>query len=161
MPDQQAQPSGFTGTLKAKWGPLPVWAWLAIITVVLLGYWLYEQHKASAAGASSQAAAATPAQAGQPGVVVINQDDGGDTPPPEPGKPPKPQPDHDASPSGGVPYSPHKITMAEAKQLLGEHHTVYTRNRGGTYVPVTSLAGIHGGLYTGERAWTEFLHKKG
>lgn len=81
MPEGQQQPSGFGGTLKAKLGPLPTWAWLAIITVVLLGYWLYEQHKASASGSQQPA---TPGTVGQPGVVVINQDEPPGTEPPEP-----------------------------------------------------------------------------
>ena len=74
---------GFLGTLKAKWGPLPVWGWLALVTVILLGYWLYEQHK-NASTASTTANG--PGAVGQPGVVVINQaapdtDTGTPTPP--------------------------------------------------------------------------------
>lgn len=97
MPNDGQQSGGFLGTLKAKWGPLPVWGWLALVTVVLLGYWLYEQHKA---GSSTNTNAPTPASVGQPGVVVINQDEGGEPSaspgapiPPVPGggkKPPKP-----------------------------------------------------------------------
>jgi hypothetical protein len=71
MPNESSGGGGIGGTLKAKLGPLPTWAWLAIVTVVLLGYWLYEQHK-NATTAGTQAP--TPASVGQPGVVVINQD---------------------------------------------------------------------------------------
>lgn len=80
---------GFLGTLKQKFGPLPVWGWLALVTVILLGYWLYEQHKN--AGAATPAANG-PGAVGQPGVVVINQsapDTDTATPPPPP-VPPKP-----------------------------------------------------------------------
>jgi hypothetical protein len=98
--DSSGGGSGFMGTVKSKWGPLPVWGWLALITVILLGYWLYEQHKASAAGTST-AGAATPSSVGQPGVVVINQDDADtdpDKPPPEPKPKPKPKPNPDPDP---------------------------------------------------------------
>lgn len=140
---------GLLGTLKAKAGPLPVWAWLGLITVVLLGWWLYEQHKA---GSSSTATSgATPSDVGQPGVVVINQ---GDTDTEATSPPPEPKHKGDNSPE-----SPHKVTRAEAQTLLKEKHTVYTRNRGGTYVPVTSLAGVHDQLFTGERAW-DILQKQ-
>lgn len=143
------------GTIKSKWGPLPVWGWLALITVVLLGYWLYEQHKAGTAGTP---AAATPAQVGQPGVVVINQDDT-DT---EPTSPP-PEPKHPGTrpkqPADATPESPHKVTRSEAQALIKEKHTVYTKNRGGTYVPVSSLSGVHNQLFVGERAWDIWTKK--
>lgn len=74
--------SGVMGQLKSKFGPMPVWGWLALITVVLLGWWLWEQHKNPSTASSSTA---TPSDVGQPGVVVINQDGPeGTTPPPEP-----------------------------------------------------------------------------
>lgn len=94
MADEAPQSSGgFSGTLKSKWGPLPVWGWLALVTAVLLGYWLYTQHKSG--GASSTGSTANgPGAVGQPGVVVINQDEPGDTDedtePAKGKKPPKP-----------------------------------------------------------------------
>lgn len=95
MADEAPQASGgFTGTLKSKWGPLPVWGWLALVTVLLLGYWLWTQHKSGAATSSSGNAANGPGAVGQPGVVVINQDEPGtddeDTDPGKGKKPPKP-----------------------------------------------------------------------
>jgi hypothetical protein len=69
------QGGGFGASLKAKFGPLPVWAWLGIITVLLLGYWLYEQHKS---GAASTGTDTTQGSSAAPGVVVINQDDAGE-----------------------------------------------------------------------------------
>jgi len=82
MPDQppRQQSSGFMGTLKSKWGPLPVWGWLALITVVLLGYWLWAQRKSSAQPAATLT--------GQPGVTVINQ--AAPVIPPSATTPPKP-----------------------------------------------------------------------
>lgn len=79
--------SSFTGALKSKFGPLPVWAWLALITVLLLGYALYSSKKSG----SQQPQQGTPADVGQPGVVVINQD-GPEPPEPPPG--PTPPPTH-------------------------------------------------------------------
>lgn len=83
-PAAAAAPSGgLGGTLKAKFGPLPVWAWLGIITVALLGYWLYEQHKNATSTEQPQA------QTAAPEVVVENQEgpypsgSGGSTPPPK------------------------------------------------------------------------------
>jgi hypothetical protein len=89
VPDSSPAPAapsggGIGATLKGKLGPLPTWAWLALITVVLLGYWLITK---SQSGASSSAQQGTPADVGQPGVVVINQDAGqptGQAPPPPP-----------------------------------------------------------------------------
>jgi hypothetical protein len=156
MPDTPASSGssgGFAGTLKSKWGPLPVWGWLAAITVVLLGYYLYEQHKNAAAGTPTQA---TPSDVGQPGVVVINQGDT-DTNPTTP--PPEPKHKGGGGGPGPSPEQPHKVTRAEAQALLKEKHTIYTRNRGGTYVPVTSLAGVHDQLFVGERAW-DILQKQ-
>lgn len=65
-----ASSGGFGGALKSKFGPLPVWAWLAIITILALGYYLLSSRKKSTAQQQTMA--------GQPGVVVVNQDqDGG------------------------------------------------------------------------------------
>jgi hypothetical protein len=95
MADAPAQGGGGLGaSLKSKFGPLPVWAWLGIITVLLLGYWLYEQHKAGATGTTPSTGGSSAA----PGVVVINQDQAGeDTGEDTDGKKkkkPKPKPKH-------------------------------------------------------------------
>ena len=82
MPDQQAASGGQSsgrglgGTLKSKMGPLPLWGWLAIMTVIAVAYYLYAKNKA----------AQQPAQpaAGAPGVTVINQGNPPASPPPEP-----------------------------------------------------------------------------
>jgi hypothetical protein len=91
MADGAPQSSGAGGTLKSKWGPLPVWGWLLLVTVAIGIYWLVASRKSASA---SQAAGSQggPGAVGQPGVVVINQDDGGETPEPAPkgSKPPKP-----------------------------------------------------------------------
>jgi len=80
---------GLAGTLKSKFGPMPVWVWLALITAVLLGYWLLTKNKSGASSSGSGSGSGTPADVGQPGVVVINQDEGPETePPPTPGPPP-------------------------------------------------------------------------
>jgi hypothetical protein len=99
MPDSSQPPAapassagggGFVGALKSKFGPLPTWGWLALITVVLLGYWLLTKNKSSSA---QQPQSGTPADVGQPGVVVINQD-GPEPPPPPPGPQPPPKGHH-------------------------------------------------------------------
>jgi hypothetical protein len=92
MADDAPQSSGAGGTLKSKWGPLPVWGWLLLVTVAIGIYWLIASRKAKSSG-SSAGSQGGPGAVGQPGVVVINQDDGGegDTgPAPKGSKPPKP-----------------------------------------------------------------------
>lgn len=94
MPDRQPagqsqQGRGLGGTLKSKMGPLPLWGWLAIMTVIAVAYYLYAKNKS----------AQQPAQpaAGAPGVTVINQGTPPTSPPPEP----KHKDDDDKSKSGG------------------------------------------------------------
>jgi hypothetical protein len=53
---------GLGGVLTRRLGPLPTWGYLAIITVLLGAYYLYEKHKA---GTAAPAATATQATAGQ------------------------------------------------------------------------------------------------
>lgn len=114
MPDTsggQGQPQGgLAGTLKSKFGPMPVWVWLALITAVLLGYWLLTKNK-SGASSGSPGTSGTPADVGQPGVVVINQD--------EPGGPPPPQPPPPEPPPTGPPPEPHtrQITVEQNETL--------------------------------------------
>lgn len=72
-PPAASSGTGLGATLKGKLGPLPTWVWLALITVVLLGYWLLTKNKSGASSGSS-GSSGTPADVGQPGVVVINQD---------------------------------------------------------------------------------------
>lgn len=85
----QSSGGGLAGTLKSKFGPMPVWVWLALITALLLGYWLLTKNKSGSSG--SPGTSGTPADVGQPGVVVINQDSDQGTPgqpPPTPSPPP-------------------------------------------------------------------------
>lgn len=51
--DDAGGSGGFLGALKAKIGPLPTWAWLGIITVLGLAYYLFEQHKAGSASTTA------------------------------------------------------------------------------------------------------------
>jgi hypothetical protein len=92
VPDTSPPAAGGGGsigaTLKSKMGPLPTWGWLALITAVLLGYWLLTKNK-SGASSSSSGQQGTPSDVGQPGVVVINQDG---PEPPSGGQPPIPMP---------------------------------------------------------------------
>jgi hypothetical protein len=46
-------------TLRQKFGPLPVWGWLALVTAILLGYWLYEQHKNASTASSDLTSSGT------------------------------------------------------------------------------------------------------
>ena len=111
MPDtsQPAGGGGLGATLKGKLGPLPTWVWLALITVVLLGYWLITKNKSGASGSSGQQG--TTADVGQPGVVVINQDEPGGTP----GQPPPPT----TPPPTTPPTEPHsrQITLDQNETL--------------------------------------------
>lgn len=142
-----ASSGGLGGTLKSKWGPLPVWGWLAAITVVLLGWYLYEQHKNPTA--ASTTAAPNPADAGQPGVVVINQDDAGETPAPPATTPPTTPPKTpEKKPNGttrGITLTENETLAQLAKQ---RHWTPETLRRveqmnvtqgGGTLKPGTKL----------------------
>jgi hypothetical protein len=89
---------------------MPVWVWLALITALLLGYWLLTKNKSGASSASS-GTSGTPADVGQPGVVVINQDGGPEPPePPEPGPPP---------PGHKPPTEPHtrQVTVSQDETL--------------------------------------------
>jgi hypothetical protein len=79
-------------------------------------------------------------------VVVINQDEPGETT----GTTPPPEPKHK---TGGLPRHPHKVTKAQARELLSHGNDVYQIDRGGAYVPITKLAGVHVQLYTGEKGW--------
>jgi len=116
MPDTsqpQSQPQGgLAGTLKSKFGPMPVWVWLALITALLLGYWLLTKNKSGASSGTS-GTSGTPADVGQPGVVVINQDEGGDT---DQGQPPIPMP---PVPGHKPPTEPHtrQITVSQDETL--------------------------------------------
>ena len=100
MPDSSPAAAGGGGsigaTLKGKLGPLPTWVWLALITVVLLGYWLITKNKSGNSGRSS-GQQGTPADVGQPGVVVINQDEPPGPQPTGPGQPPPTSPPNEPS----------------------------------------------------------------
>jgi hypothetical protein len=103
---------GLAASLKSKFGPMPVWVWLALITALLLGYWLLTKNK-SGSSSGSPGTSGTPADVGQPGVVVINEDTGGGTPggqaPPPPTSPPP----------TGPPTEPHsrQITVDQDETL--------------------------------------------
>lgn len=86
-PEPQQSDRGFAGTLKSKWGPLPVWGWLLVVTILALGYYLWTRR---------QGAQQTAPMSGQPGVVVINQGDMDQSKT----KPPKPPEDHDKDEDG-------------------------------------------------------------
>jgi len=58
-------------TLRMKWGPLPVWGWLALITVLALGWYLIKGKSGSTASTSDQE---TSDQA--PEIVVQTGDQG-------------------------------------------------------------------------------------
>jgi len=61
--------------LTRKLGPLPTWAWMAILTGLAVAYYLYKKHQEEAAGASSAEQVTTPTEgAGQvPDFIVQNQ----------------------------------------------------------------------------------------
>lgn len=118
MPDPAAAPAapGIMGTIKSKWGPLPVWGWLALVTVVILGYWLITKNKSSSATGSS-AAANGPGAVGQPGVVVINQDGPDPTPAPPPTGVPIPDPGPKKKPPKPPEGSTRAITVTKDETL--------------------------------------------
>jgi hypothetical protein len=55
--------------LQQRFGPFPVWVWLALVTALGGVYYLWERHKAGAAATPATAATQTAA----PGVTVIDQ----------------------------------------------------------------------------------------
>lgn len=97
----QAEAPARGGMLTRRAGPLPVWAWLAIVTAAGVGYYLLKSRGASSGSSSSSGAGSTtpagdvpdyisqttvnltePAEPGQPAAP-------GNTPPPAPAPPPK------------------------------------------------------------------------
>jgi len=134
---------GLGATLKSKWGPLPVWGWLAGITAILLAWFLWEQHKNPSA-ATDTTAAPNPADAGQPGVVVINQDTGGQAPAPPVTPPTTPETKANGT-TRGITLTQNETLEQLAKQ---RHWTPETLKRveqmnvtqgGGTLDPNTKL----------------------
>lgn len=71
-PEEAGGGGGFVGALKSKFGPLPVWAWLAAITTLLLGYYLYEKHKAGTSAAASSSPDAGTADNSVPDTIIQN-----------------------------------------------------------------------------------------
>jgi LysM repeat protein len=59
-PEAAGGGGGIGGTLGRKFGPLPVWGWLAIVTVLGLGYYLWKG-KSSASSATGTDTGTTPA----------------------------------------------------------------------------------------------------
>lgn len=102
-PQQQAgQPQG-GNMLTRKVGPLATWIWLVIITVLAVGYYLYEKNKS---GSSSSTAAADSVNASQvPDYIVQNYigSPGGGTTPPATTPPPTTPPPVGTVPPGTVP----------------------------------------------------------
>jgi outer membrane biosynthesis protein TonB len=80
-----AAPAGGGGFLARKVGPLPMWGWLAILTAVALGFYLYEKHKSGASSTPAEGDAQVP-------EVVVNDTTQAATPPPEPTPPTPPTP---------------------------------------------------------------------
>lgn len=138
-----------------------------------VGWYLWKQHQnaadATAAAATTTAPgpdAATTDQTDFAGQIAALQTEiqdlegqqstpTGGGPPPPVSPPPTPAP--------GAPDNPHAITKDQAQYLLARHHTVYTLNTTnepgqGAYVPVTNLTGVKVQLYTGDRAWVDFLN---
>lgn len=68
-PSSSSSSGGIGGALKAKFGPLPVWVWLLILTGLALGYYLLVAKKKTSQSQQTMA--------GQPGVVVNTGDDDG------------------------------------------------------------------------------------
>lgn len=57
--------------LKDKLGPLPLWGWLAVVTILGLAYYLYEQHKNASASSSTSSSDLTP-ESDIPQFVIQN-----------------------------------------------------------------------------------------
>lgn len=76
-----AAPASSGGFLARKVGPLPMWAWLAILTAAAFGWYLYEKHKSGTSSAPAQGEAQTPE------IVIQNETTQAAVPPDEPGTP--------------------------------------------------------------------------
>ena len=146
-----------------KIGPMPMWAWVAIISVVLIGY-AYYRNKQSAAAASTTATGTDASQVPQ----FVNQTYTSVTPPTAgpPGPTGPAGPPGPTGGGGGVPgkgdgkgtdlAQPHKLTKAQAQKLLRMGGAVYWKS-GQDYVQTKKTAGIHGAFYTGAQGWAK-LH---
>jgi hypothetical protein len=106
-----------------KLGPLPVWAWLGIMTAGGLGIYLYEQHKQATAAASTGKGGQHPkfsAEAFVPGYGHGHGGGrgGGGQPPPSPKPRPKPQ-------GGGQDVYRHVVSQEglSLDQLASARHT--------------------------------------
>ncbi len=75
MDDDQGGGGGGGNFLTSKAGPLAVWQWMAIVTVLAVGYYfLYAKNQnAAAAAASTTSTAATTSSADVPQFVIQNQ----------------------------------------------------------------------------------------
>lgn len=74
---QTSTGGGMAGTLQEKLGPLKTWQWLAIITVAILGWVLWQKHKNGGASTSSTTTGSTTSNyAGEqqiPQFIIQNQ----------------------------------------------------------------------------------------
>jgi hypothetical protein len=72
------------GALKTRLGPLPAWGWLALVTILLLGWYLWSRRSGAAgAGAAGQLSGSVPEVVVQTGGQA--SPDQSAVPPPEPG----------------------------------------------------------------------------
>lgn len=93
---------GRLGVFSRKLGPLPLWAWMAIMTVVAVGWYVFQQKKSSSSSASS-----TPS--GTPSNLIpqfVNQTYTNVTPPAEPSPSNPSQPSSPPVNGGNPPHVP-------------------------------------------------------
>lgn len=93
-PPAPSKASGQFAAFKRKYGPLPLWGWMALILGLALAYELYKSHKAgsssnTAAGTSSGSGDAVPADQ-VPDVIIQNNEGTGGTGATGPKGPPGP-----------------------------------------------------------------------
>ena len=170
-PAAPAAPAGKReNVLTRKIGPLPTWAWIAILSAIVIGYayWRNKQSAASSTPTGTDASqvpqfvnqvytnpvppvAGPPGPPGPPGQPGIPGEPG---PIGVPGKPAPPE-----GPGSDL-RQPHKLTRGQARELLKEGGDVYWKSRTGNYERTKKLAGVHGQLYTGARGWSR-LHPAG
>lgn len=153
MPDVKPAPKGGStgGFLTAKSGPLPNWAWGAIVLGGALGYSLYKNHKASTTASTSSTTATqnTPGTNATgsgltPSVIVQNMGGGSSSTPPTTLNLTGSLTTENATPgTGGTPGSTqgamYPITAAQAATLLmgGSYPFVY---QNGNYVRVGEVS---------------------
>jgi hypothetical protein len=87
MAEQSSGGGGSFAAFKRKYGPLPLWGWMALILGAALAYELYKSHESSKSAAGSDTSGSGDEVPADQVPDVIIQNDGATGPPGPPGPP--------------------------------------------------------------------------